>query len=89
MKGWQERIHADPEICHGKPCICGTRIMVSVILDNLAEDLTSREIVDDYPPLTLEDVQAALSYHDAFARQARAAEEVQREHRGILHELAK
>lgn len=69
MTDWRERIHADPEICHGKPCVRGTRIMVSVILDNLAEGLTPQEIVDDYPPLALEDVQAALSYAATLARE--------------------
>jgi len=43
--------------------------MVSVILDNLAEGLVPKEIVDDYPPLTLEDVQAALSYAATLARE--------------------
>ena len=69
MTDWRERIHADPEICHGKPCVRGTRIMVSVILDNLAEGLTPQEIVDDYPPLALEDIQAALSYAATLARE--------------------
>jgi uncharacterized protein (DUF433 family) len=50
MNNWQEHITINPNICHGKPCITGTRIMVSVILDNLADDLTPDEIVADYPP---------------------------------------
>jgi uncharacterized protein (DUF433 family) len=66
---WQERIRVDPTICHGKPCIAGTRIMVSVVLDNLAEGRTPEEIVDDYPPLTLADVQSALAYAAALARE--------------------
>lgn len=56
------RITVDPKICHGKPCIRGTRIMVSVILDNLAEGATPEEIVRDYPPLKIEDVRAAIAY---------------------------
>jgi uncharacterized protein (DUF433 family) len=56
------RITVDPKICHGKPCIRGTRIMVSVILDNLAEGATPEEIVRDYPPLKIEDVKAAIAY---------------------------
>ncbi|HLC26347.1 MAG TPA: DUF433 domain-containing protein [bacterium] len=56
------RIKVDPKICHGKPCIRGTRIMVSVILDNLAEGATPEEIVRDYPPLKIEDVRAAIAY---------------------------
>jgi len=53
-----DKISVDPDICHGKPCIRGTRIMVTVILDNLAEGLSPEEIVAEYPPLTIEDVQA-------------------------------
>ncbi len=45
MNHWQERIATTPHNCHGKPCIRGTRIMVSVMLDNLAEGLTTEEIV--------------------------------------------
>jgi uncharacterized protein (DUF433 family) len=62
MSNWQDRITINPEVCHGKPCIKGTRIMVSVILDNLASGLTPEEIVADYPPLTLEDVRSAIAY---------------------------
>ncbi len=63
MNNWQERISTNPAICHGKPCITGTRIMVSVILDNLADGLTPDEIVTDYPPLTLIDIRAAMMLH--------------------------
>ncbi len=62
MSNWQERITINPQVCHGKPCIKGTRIMVSVILDNLASGLTPEEIVADYPPLTVEDVRSAIAY---------------------------
>jgi uncharacterized protein (DUF433 family) len=62
MSNWQERITINSQVCHGKPCIKGTRIMVSVILDNLASGLTPEEIVADYPPLTLEDVRSAIAY---------------------------
>jgi len=56
------RISVNPKLCHGKPCIQGTRIMVSVILDNLAEGRTPEQIVRDYPPLKIEDVKAAFAY---------------------------
>jgi uncharacterized protein (DUF433 family) len=69
MNNWQEQILIDPHVCHGKPCIKGTRIMVSVILDNLAEGLTLEEIVQEYPPLTLENVRSAISYAAALARE--------------------
>jgi uncharacterized protein (DUF433 family) len=69
MIDWRERIGADPAICHGKPCIKGTRIMVSVVLDNLAEGLTAEEIVAEYPSLALEDVRAAMAYAAELARE--------------------
>lgn len=69
MTDWRGRIQANPEVCHGKPCIRGTRIMVSVILDNLAEGLSPQEIVEEYPPLTSEDVRAAVAYAAALARE--------------------
>ncbi len=68
MIDWRERIAADPAICHGKPCIKGTRIMVSVVLDNMAEGLTPQEIVAEYPSLVPEDVQAAMVYAADLAR---------------------
>ena len=67
MNGWQERIATNPTVCHGKPRIRGTRIMVSVLLDNLAEGLTAEEIVREYPPLAVEDVRAALAYAAVLA----------------------
>lgn len=69
MVDWQQRIENRPDVCHGKPCIRGTRIMVSVVLDNLAEGLSPEEIVADYPPLALEDVRAAVAYAAALARE--------------------
>lgn len=69
MAEWTERIIADPNVCHGKPCIRGTRIMVAVILDNLAEGMTTEEIVAQYPPLTLDDVRAAIGYAATLARE--------------------
>jgi len=69
MQVWQERVIINPDVCHGKPCIRGTRIMVSVVLDNLAEGLTSEEIVKEYPPLTLDDIRAAISYAANLTRE--------------------
>jgi uncharacterized protein (DUF433 family) len=64
-----ERIVADPAICHGKACIRGTRIAVSVVLDNLAAGLSPEEIVLSYPSLTLDDVRAAVAYAAELARE--------------------
>jgi len=66
---WRERITVDPAICHGKACVKGTRIMVSVVLDNLAAGLKPEEILASYPTLTLEDIQAAVSYAAELARE--------------------
>jgi uncharacterized protein (DUF433 family) len=69
MENWNQRITTQPDICHGKPCIRGTRIMVSVILDNLADGLTPDQIVEEYPPLTVDDVRAAISHAAALTRE--------------------
>ena len=69
MTEWRERIAIDPQICHGKPTIRGTRIPISVILDNLAEGLSPEEIIREYPPLTLEDVKAAIAYASELVRE--------------------
>ena len=69
MPKWEDRISIDPNVCRGKPCIRGTRIMVSVVLDNLAEGLSAEEIVEEYPPLRMEDVQAALAYAAMLTRE--------------------
>ena len=69
MKDWRVRISIDPKVCHGKPCIRGSRIMVSVILDNLAEGRTPKQLVRDYPPLNMEDVKAAIAYAAELARE--------------------
>ena len=66
---WREYITVDPNVCHGKACIAGTRIMVSVILDNLAAGLTPDEIVRSYPSLTPEAVKAAIAYAAELARE--------------------
>ena len=66
-----ERITIDPRICGGKPCITGTRIWVSLILDFLADDMTEVELLDQYPGLTHEDVLAAIAYGAEAARHSR------------------
>ena len=66
---WQEHVISDPKICHGKLCIKGTRIMVTVVLDNLAEGLTPEEIISAYPTLTTDDVHAALMYASVLAKE--------------------
>ena len=66
---WRKRISVDPNVCHGKACITDTRIMVSVILDNLAAAESVERILKNYPTLKPEDIQAALLYAAELARE--------------------
>lgn len=66
---WTERIAVEPNVCHGKACIRGTRIMVSVVLDNLAAGISTAEIIRSYPSLQTEDVAAAVAYAAELARE--------------------
>ena len=66
---WQDRITVDPRVCHGKACIRGTRVMVSVILDNLAANVPVEEILRNYPTLRPDDLQAAIAYAADLARE--------------------
>ena len=59
---WRKRITVDQSVCHGNACIKDTRIMVSVILDNLAADILEEDILKEYPTLTREDILAAIAY---------------------------
>ena len=65
---WRDRITSDPEVCHGRPCFKGTRVMVSVVLDNLADGATPEQILASYPSLQPDDVRAALLYAADLAR---------------------
>jgi uncharacterized protein (DUF433 family) len=66
---WAERITVEPTVCHGKACIRGTRVMVSVILDNLAAGFSSTDIVRSYPSLHPDDIAAAIAYGAELARE--------------------
>lgn len=65
---WRERISVDPEVCHGKACVRGTRVMVSVVLDNLAAGESPEKIARDYL-IEVDDVRAALMYAGELARE--------------------
>jgi len=67
---WRDRISSDPLVCHGKAFVKGTRIVVSVILDNLAANVSLEEILKSYPSLTVEDIQAAVAYAAELARES-------------------
>ena len=64
-----KRISVDPNVCFGKPCVRGTRIWVSLILDNLAEGVTEAEILQAYPQLKPEDIRAAMAYGAEMTRE--------------------
>lgn len=64
-----KRISVDPEICHGRACIKGTRNMVSVILDSLTAGMREDEILANYPSLKIEDIRAAIEYAAYLARE--------------------
>ena len=66
---WKKHITVDPNVCHGKACIRGTRVMVSVILDNLAAGQKPEDIVKEYPSLSLEAIQATIAYAADLARE--------------------
>ena len=63
------RIAVDPRICFGKPCVRGTRIWVSLLLDFLAAGATIDELLEDYPQLKREDVLAAIAYGAEMSRE--------------------
>lgn len=64
-----KRISVDPNTCFGKPCIRGTRIWVSLILDLLANGTTIEEVLAEYPHMTREDIQAAIAYGAEMSRE--------------------
>ena len=64
-----DRISIDPNICFGKPCIKGTRIWVSLILDYLASGDSEAHILANYPQLKPDDIRAAIAYGAEVARE--------------------
>ena len=64
-----QRISIDPNVCFGKPCIRGTRIWVSLLLDFLASGMTIEEILTEYPQLATEDIHAAIAYGAEMSRE--------------------
>jgi uncharacterized protein (DUF433 family) len=66
---WQEFLSSDPQICGGQVCAKGTRVPVTVILDNLAEGVTPDEILRSYTTLRRDHIDAALAYAAELARE--------------------
>ena len=69
MNALLDRISIDPAICGGKPCIEGTRLWVSLILDFLADGVTEAKLLADYPQLTSQDVMVAIAYGAEMSRE--------------------
>ena len=66
---WRDHITVNPAVCHGAPCLKGTRVPVSVVLDNLAAGRTADEILEDYPSLWPEAITAAIAYAAELSRE--------------------
>jgi uncharacterized protein (DUF433 family) len=66
---WHKHISVDPEIHHGEPCIKGTRVPVSMIVGSVADGMSFEAIMDSYPQLKKESIQAALAYAADIVRQ--------------------
>lgn len=66
---WQDRISVDPLVCHGQACVIGTRVTVSVVLDNLAAGVSKDQILSSYPSLKAEDIDACIAYAAELARE--------------------
>jgi uncharacterized protein (DUF433 family) len=69
----QNRITIDPQIRSGKPCIKGTRIAVADVLDYLGGGMSAAEILEDFPDLTTEDIQACLTFAAERERRLKVA----------------
>ena len=69
MENWKEHISVNPAVCHGKACIRGTRVMISVILDNVAAGISRPEILASYPSLKPDDIDAAVAYAAELVRE--------------------
>jgi len=66
---WREHIAVEPDICHGQACLIGTRVLVSVVLDNLAAHVSPDEIVRSYPTVSHEAIDACIAYAAELARE--------------------
>jgi len=69
MKELLNRISVNPRVCFGKPCVKGTRIWVSLLLDALADGMTIEDLLKEYPHLRREDVLAAMAYGAEMSRE--------------------
>jgi len=66
---WRDRISVDPLVCHGRACVSGTRVLVSVVLDSLAAGVSPEEILRSYPSLKDKDIDACIAYAAELTRE--------------------
>jgi uncharacterized protein (DUF433 family) len=71
MTDWRQHLTHDPAVCHGQLCAAGTRVLVTNILDSLAEGAATAEIRHSYPSLRLAHIETALAYAAELAREER------------------
>ena len=69
MIDWREHVTSDPKVCQGQLCAKGTRVLVTNILDSLAEGATREEILRSYPSLAAVHIDAAIAYAAELARE--------------------
>lgn len=69
MTDWRRHLTADPKVCGGDLCASGARVLVTNILDSLAEDADQTDILHSYPSLKAEHIQAALAYAAELAHE--------------------
>jgi uncharacterized protein (DUF433 family) len=67
--GWQDSISVDPLVCHGRACVQGTRVLVSVVLDSLAAGVSRKEILRSYPRQRDKDIDACIAYAAELTRE--------------------
>jgi uncharacterized protein (DUF433 family) len=69
MIDWRQFLTSDPQVCHGQLCAAGTRVLVTNILDSLAEGASRDDVLKSYPSLRPEHVDAAMAYAAELARE--------------------
>ena len=65
---WRDYITVDPAICHGRACVKGTRVMASVVLDNLAQGASIEDLLASYRSLSREGILTTLGYAAELSR---------------------
>ena len=69
MIDWRQHLKSDPQVCHGQLCAAGTRVLVTCILDSIAEGSTREQILHSYPSLRPEHIDATLAYAAELAKE--------------------